>query len=817
MLQDRPIVLDLSIQKIQFYFFRWTMMRLQLFGFGLLCIAVGMLGGPSQADAVKTVRIGILQDGPYWHNQPLISHVKSELAKLNDGQLDIQYPKALTLNGQYNFEKIRKYTVDLASNKEVDVIIAFGMASSYYFSKMDPLPVPVVAMDYILPAGLGMLTPKTFKPINPNWTTSFDPAYVNSLLKIFPKLVTANRVAVLCPQVVCGFNPDIPQLIKSFVGEKGPKTDIVVISPKNYRQKIKQLRVPLVVVEMLKGFTEAQMEDVYRMLTLKKIPAFTVDGLHGIQKGALVSIHDYDTARMGRNIALKLFDILNGTRPDKIPVIDFKNAELIFNRETARKIGYSIPFEFVDEARMYGAEPKRMLLTFEKAVQRSLGQNFDIKAQALVRNQALLQVDITQRGFYPQVSSRLNYNRNNIKQADVFGGPPRGETRFELSLQQKLYDRELSKSIETAEAAHQIEKRNLEVINQDVLEQVALAYMDNLLGEELVKIQKNYLNVIRKNQNLADLKFKLRETGKSDVLRLNIELDNARIDLINAKEARFRAQVRLNNLLNLPRETVHGFDPKNFSEESYKNRAGRFSVFLNTASKLKIFRDFFDEQAREHSPDLKALHAGLEQALAEKQRTLARFYPTAELEAQYFNQLQDDRRALNDTERQAYQGRFANGWQAQLKLEFPLFLGGSRYKQVTQANVRILELQAKINSLKNSLSERARSGLFNVFRVRRNFDFSLRNVASSQENLKLAEVSYVEGDLPVIDLLDSQSRLILSKTNAARARFEFYNTLFSLFRDIGRIDLLTEFNSREKMMEFLAQVEHHFKQQAVGK
>lgn len=792
------------------------MNRLFLLGWGLFCLAWGVFLEPLQADAVKTMRIGILQDGPYWHNAPLISKVQSELAKLNDGQLDIQYPEAFNLNGKYDFKKIQKYAAGLARNKEIDVIIAFGMISSYIFSKMDPLPVPVVAMDYILPAGLGMLAPKTFKPINPNWTTSFDPTYVNTTLKIFPKLVPAGRFAVLCPQVVCGFHPDIPQLIKSFVGRNAPKVDIIVISPQDYAKKINQLNVHLVVVEMLKGFTETQMEDVYRILAHKRIPAFTVDGLHGIKKGALVSIHDYDNARIGRNIALKLFDILNGTPPDKIPVIDFKSAELIFNRETARKIGYGIPFEFVDEARMYGAETQKKRLTFEEAIQRSLDQNFDIKSQALVRNQALLQVDITGRGFYPQVSSRFNYNRTNKDQADVFSGP-RGETRFELSLQQKLFDRELSKSIESAEAAHQIEKQNLEVINQDILEQVALAYMDNLLGEELVKIQRHYLNVIRKNQNLAALKFKLRETGKSDVLRLNIELGNARIDLINTKEARFQAQVRLNNLLNLPRETVHGFHHKNFSEESYRSRSGRFSTFLGTASQLKIFRDFFDEQAREHSPDLKVLHAALDQALVDKQRTLAKFYPTASVEAEYFNQLQDDTQALSPANRQLFEDRFGEGWQAQLKLEFPLFLGGSRYKQVTQANVRILELQAQINSLKNSLSERARSGLFNVFRVRRSFDFSLRNVASSQENLKLAEVSYVEGDLPVIDLLDSQSRLILSKTNAAQARFEFYKSLFSLFRDVGRIDLLAEFNSVEKMKGFLAQVEQYFQKQAAEK
>ena len=410
------------------------MIRLLLLGWGLFCLAVGVFWGPVQAEAVKTIRIGILQDGPYWHNKPLISQVQKELKELNDGQLDIRYPKAFNLNGQYDFKKIREYAATLAGNKEIDVIIAFGTVSSYTFSKMDPLPVPVVAMDYILPAGLGMLAPKTFKPINPNWTTSYDPTYANAVAKIFPKLVSADRFAVLCSQAVCGFHPDIPQLIRSFLAKEAPRIDIVVISPQDYMKKINQLKVSLVVVEMLKGFSEKQMDDVFRTLLHKRIPSFTVDGLHGIKRGALVSIHDYDRPRIGRNIALKLFDILTGTRPDQISVIDFKSAELIFNRETARKIGYGIPFEFVDEARMYGAEVTKKPLAFEEAIQRSLEQNYDIKSQALVQNQALIQVDITEREFYPQVSSRLSYNRKSKDQADAFGGP-RGETLFELTLQ----------------------------------------------------------------------------------------------------------------------------------------------------------------------------------------------------------------------------------------------------------------------------------------------------------------------------------------------------------------------------------------------
>ncbi len=765
---------------------------------------------PPKVLALPTAKIGVLQDGPYWYNAPLINQIKMELEKVNDGQFDIQYPPDFSLNGQYDLKKIERYAKELAGNKEIDVIISFGMISSYLLSKMDPLPVPVVALDYILPAGLGMLSPKTYKPLNPNWTTSFDPTYVNQTLKIFPKLIQTNRFAVLCPKVMCGLVPQVPKLIESFVETRDVEVKVEIISPKNYKEKIDSLRAPLVVVEALKGFSDSEMKDLFKRLSDRKILAFTVDGLNGIEKGALVSIADYAEKRLGRNIALKLFDVLNGTPPAQIPVIDFKNAELIFNRETARKLGYNIPLEFVDEAQLFGAKKERPELSFEEAIGRVLKQNFDIKAQGLVKNQSMLQVEIEERDFFPQLSSGLSHNRTNQDQADALGGP-RGETRFDLTLKQKLFDREQWKSIKSAQATQKIEQETLDLVNQDIILETALTYLNNLQGEELVNIQRNYLNLIRKNQTLADLKFKLRETGKSDVLRLNIELENARIDLMDAKEARFRAQVRLNNLLNYPRETIHKYEIQSFSVDGYKKRAGRFSKYLSTANQLEVFRDFFDEQAQSNSPDLKVLSADIKQAQAEKERALSRYFPTAQVEAEYFNQIQNETQSFNSTQRQIFEDRFGDGWQVQLKLELPLFLGGSRFKEVDQANVRILELDSRINGLKNTLSEQARSGLFNVFRSRRNLDFAMRNVESAQENLKLAEVAYLEGDLPVIDLLDSQSRLILSRTTAVKTRYQFHRDLFSLFRSAGKVDLIKNFNNKEQLQLFLSQVDQYFK------
>jgi len=82
----------------------------------------------------------------------------------------------------------------------------------------------------------------------------------------------------------------------------------------------------------------------------------------------------------------------------------------------------------------------------------------------------------------------------------------------------------------------------------------------------------------------------------------------------------------------------------------------------------------------------------------------------------------------------------------------------------------------------------------------------MRNVLSSKENLKLSEISYREGDLPIIDLLDSQTRLIFSQRDSVQARFEFYKTLFSLLRTIGKSDLILNFFDADKLKNFRLEI-----------
>ncbi len=767
------------------------------------------------AFADDNIKIGILADGPYWSNQPLLDNVHKELSNLLNDRVKIFYPEDAVFIGDFDTEKIKKYSHQLANNVDLDVILTIGPESAIAFSQMAPLPKPVVAMSVPFPIELGLVDPKTLIPTNPNWTTSFDPSVDKKIAKLLPMITPFDKITVICSSLVCDKNSHFQKAIIKNLRKGKINLEILPVSKTDFAKKISNLDTSLVFVGRLFGFSENEYESFFNELALRKIRSYTVDSIYGIKRGALASIHEIDFVKEGRNYALKIFDIINGTPANEITVKDFIKTKLRFNLETARRINYNIPLILIDDAELYGEKEKHKVLTFSKAFQTALQQNYNIKIQSLIENQSLIRTEEIERGFYPQLFSNLNYSRIDETRADITS-EPRGETKFELSLQQKLFDRELSKSIESAKYTNVIDQRNLQVINQDITEQVALAYMDNLLGDEIVRIQKEFLNILRKNLDIAQLKFDLRETGKGDVLRLEIDMENARIDLVDAQEFLFRAQARLNNLLSLPKETLHEYELQPFSETAFVNREKRFEKFYWNHKNLKLTRDFFTETALANSPEIKSIDASIQQSNVDKELVKSRFLPTAELGASWFTQLQDDSKSLTAANQKVFDDRFGDGWTAQLKLNIPIFQGGARFKQLDQANTRILEFLARRKSLENDIAESTRTGFFNVVRSKRNTTLSIRNVKSSKENLKLAEISYREGDLPIIDLLDSQSRLILSQRDSIQTRFDFYKTLFSLFRNIGITNLISDFLDDETIGTFRNRMDQYLDEKSLA-
>jgi len=218
---------------------------------------------------------------------------------------------------------------------------------------------------------------------------------------------------------------------------------------------------------------------------------------------------------------------------------------------------------------------------------------------------------------------------------------------------------------------------------------------------------------------------------------------------------------------------------------------------------MRILRDFFTKETLAHSVELQSIDASIQQAETDKQGAKASFLPKLDLSASYFNQIDSDARNFTSSaERQAFKDTFDEGWTAQLELNIPLFEGGQRFKQLDLANSRLLEQSRRKENLKLDLARRARTGFFTLYKSQINTDLSIKNVKNSKENLDLITISYIEGDVPIIDLLDSQTDLILSQISSITARYEFYKSLFRLFRTMGRTDLITGFLDERVAMNF---------------
>ncbi|MBF0451591.1 MAG: TolC family protein [Candidatus Magnetomorum sp.] len=791
----------------------------------------------------QTKTIGVLQDGPYWWKDKMIEQIQTELDHLNQGEYHLQWPDTARLDGGYDVQQIKQFAEELVFKIKPDIILSLGVESGKILTEMKNLTIPVVAAGMMFPTAVGVLSPKTFKPVNPYVTTIYDPSVEISYTNFIRKLIPFQRITYICSSFLCDNNPSIPAMVASVIkrsqrNNEIPSTfEVVKISPKDYVDKLNNLKSTVALVGRLHQFDDQTIRDIFNLFIKNKIHSISVDGLYGVERGALAALNDFDFKQMGRKNALKMYNILNGIHPKDLTVTDNWKLELIFNQDTAEAIGYHIPIEFSYDARLIGTGETRAPLFLEEAIQKALTLNPSLIVKRYQKQLAQAQYHLTQRGYFPQLDAGVRYAQIDKTRADVQPAY-RSQSLLELSLVQNIFNPELNKQIQSSRMGISVAENDIKVSEQDMMVSVIMTYLNTLMAEDLVAIRREQLRLFRKHRDIAQLRFDLEETAKSDVIRLEIQYDQGRSDLIEADQALNQARAMLVSLLNLPDECVFRLtDRDEFSEDSFKGYARRFDKFYHTDQHIKIFRDFLIEEAYMDSVELKLLASHLAKAQAEKERIQCKFFPNLTAGASFFNQFQSSHRELENrmlpvatgidqtdpdhlkiisnqilflNESDNYDNSYGNGWQAEIRLNVPLYSGGIRFKELELARIKIKETRARIEQLKNTLAKDIRLSYYEHFASRNKAFIAIRDVELARENLKLAEVSYLQGSLAIIDLLDIQSKLVFSEINAIVIRYQYIQSVVKLFRLTGSTELFPKTPDSPEMKGFLQKFQHYF-------
>jgi outer membrane protein len=317
---------------------------------------------------------------------------------------------------------------------------------------------------------------------------------------------------------------------------------------------------------------------------------------------------------------------------------------------------------------------------------------------------------------YSSYSTGLNLSQN------IFDF---GKTPAQVKIQRLNYNASLS---------------DIETVIQQALSNVKQAYFGVLQAKRNSDVTEEAVRQFQLHVDQAKGLYEVGLAPKYDVSKAAVDLGNAKINLIKARNAVKVARATLNDAMGVTGTLEYDVED-NLSFEPYG----------------VSFEDAL-AQAYKNRPDLTALIA--KRQAAESSITLAKtgFFPTLSGSASY------------DYAGNAFP--LARGWSLGLSLNVPVFNGFLTTAQVAQSRADLKVIRANEETLRQSVYLAVEQAYLNLQQAEELVPVSQLNVTAAQENFDIANGSYKEGVGDPIQVADASAALISAKIAYIEALYQ---------------------------------------------
>ncbi|HEX6308491.1 MAG TPA: TolC family protein [Longimicrobiales bacterium] len=374
------------------------------------------------------------------------------------------------------------------------------------------------------------------------------------------------------------------------------------------------------------------------------------------------------------------------------------------------------------------------------------------------------------------VAERISYLERNTPNAafgalgSLFGNLPFGRENAwtaAASLSQPLFaGGRIVSGVQAAQHAEAAAEASLVETRADMALQVRQTYYGALLAQEAEQIVESSVELA--DQHLARVRLLL-ETGQAselDALRAEVEVENLRPQLVQARNARELAALNLKRLVNLPIDAPLVLT----------------TALTATDPALPPPSDVQLPSLAEAEPRLQqraAVQAAEEQiAIRREQVQIARgaFLPSVNLQA--------------NLARQAFpSGFFPSDWQDDWTVGFivqwPVFQGLRRGAEVDAAQSQQRQAELQATQLREAVRLEYERALGELEQARAQISAASRNVAQATRVYELTELRYQEGLATQLDVSDARLALQQARMNEANAYHDFYLALARAERALG--------------------------------
>jgi outer membrane protein TolC/ABC-type uncharacterized transport system substrate-binding protein len=751
-------------------------------------------------DSQPEVIVGILLDGRWEGDRLALDELFLQCNELLKGEFNIIFPENKILSGDWDLDKTKSSLLLLLNDAEVDIVIAYGEISSRVAVFTPDLPKPVIAPAAIN-AKLQVMPLKDGTSGVNNLNYLAFTSDLSNQIPVFRQLYNFNSVAMLLNKNYYGSQKVILDTIETRIEKNIAGVDVELVPVGfDYEAALEFVSpdVEAVIIQPVRFLSYEQIDDLLLKFKARGIPAFSIFDERYIQGEALAGFVPRDFfQRHSRRIALNIQAILLGENAGNLSVTVPIDDEFVINMKSAEELKIYPSWALMNNSRMinYTHEEIDREMTLNGAVSNALIFNLDLLAEKKRIESSIQDVNIARSFLLPQLNASVTGTLIDKDRAESgFGLISEKMITGDLTLDQLVYDVDAWANYDINTLNQELREYELRQAELDIIRDASITYFEVLLARTLEKINKDNLNLSKSNMEIARYRVDVGSANLTEIYRWESEIANNLKAVIDANADKNLAEIKLNQLLNLPSEETFAMDEDNLEELISIVTGELVMKYYRNKWDFKIFRNFMVKEAFENSPELKVINKAIE--IQERISTAATsqfFLPSFGLQGQISNVFH---RSGAGSEPGPISipgvGDFELGtippdltWSVGLGLQLPLFEGAGRFAEVEQASIEIKKLHLEKSSLKNKIEQAVRSALHRSGASYAGTRQAKISAESSLKNIDIVINMYSQGLASITDLVDAQNAALIAELLATSAQFNFFIDLMNVQRAIG--------------------------------
>lgn len=405
-----------------------------------------------------------------------------------------------------------------------------------------------------------------------------------------------------------------------------------------------------------------------------------------------------------------------------------------------------------------GSVEKNIDMTLDKCIELALGNNPQINAafhDILASDARIKQV---WSNYFPQLSWQTGYTK--IKQLQLSDALGRNLTfnyyiLGQVTLQQMLYDFGVTQNQATIKRLdYEAYKTTLSATINDVIYQTKDAYYNLLFAFENRRVAEDTVKKFEMFYNQAKAFYEIGMNPKVDVTIAEVNLSNAKLQLIQADNAVNLAVAKLNNVMGVP------FIDKYNVQERLKYQP--VDVSFNQSIEI----------AREARPELKLAELKVESANQTMKLVKKSYFPTLSIEGQY----QRGGKSWNSN-----YGYNIGGY-----LNFPTINGMLIKNEIKEARYLYDKEIANAKNTQNTIYLEIQNAFLTLEEKKNQMPVAILGVKQAKENYELSYGRYRVGEASPTELKDAQINYQQAQLTYYNALYQYNSSKASLEKAIGK-------------------------------